>query len=183
MTEIPQLFTPRLQLRPFSITDGPVVERLAGDRNVADTTLNIPHPYPKGGGAYWIRTHPEDWNRGERLTLAICPRDDSSELFGAVSLHISSAHSHGEIGYWIGFEHWGKGYATEATEAVIKYGFGTLRLHRIQGRHLTRNPASGRVMQKVGMQLEGIHRHAYARWGQFEDVAVYATLDSERTTI
>jgi RimJ/RimL family protein N-acetyltransferase len=46
----------------------------------------------------------------------------------------------------------------------------------VQGRHFTRNAASGRVLQKLGMQLEGIHRDAYLRWSSFEDVAVYAVL-------
>lgn len=178
-SEMPQLYTRRLQLRPFRIADGPTVERLAGDRAVADTTLNIPHPYPEGGGAQWIATHADGWNRGERLTLAICSRDDTEPLLGAVSLHISPQHSHGEIGYWVSANDWGKGYATEATEALVEYALTTLRLHRVYGRHFTRNVASGRVMQKVGMQLEGINRDAFEKWSKFEDVAMYSILDSE----
>jgi hypothetical protein len=49
----------------------------------------------------------------------------------------------------------------------------------IPRRHFTRNVASGRVMQKLGMRLEGIHRDAFCRWGRFEDVAVYAVLASD----
>ena len=179
MPEMPQLRTRRLKLRPFQIADGPTVERLAGDRAIADTTLNIPHPYPEGGGAQWIATHADDWNRGERLTLAICSRFDAEELFGAISLHISTQHSNAEIGYWLSVNNWGKGYATEATEALIDYAFTALRLHRLQARHFTRNVASGRVLQKVGMQLEGIHRGAFRKWDHFEDVALYSILDSE----
>ncbi len=175
----PRLATKRLILRPFAISDGAAVEQLAGARAVADTTLTIPHPYPAGGGATWIANHDDAWRRNVGLTLAIClgPADDG--LVGAISLQLSAPHSHGELGYWIGTGHWGQGYATEAARALTAYAFTTLALHRVQGRHFTRNPASGRVLQKLGMQCEGIHRDAYLRWNRFEDVAVYAILANE----
>ena len=132
-----------------------------------------------GGGAAWIATHADAWNRGERLALAICHRSETEELLGAISLHVAPAHRHGEIGYWIGAAQWGRGYATEAARTLTGYAFAALGLRRVQGRHFTRNNASGRVLQKLGMQLEGIHRDAYSRWGRFENVAVYAILASE----
>ena len=176
MEELPQLATERLLLRPFNASDGPSVQRLAGSREVADTTLAIPHPYPIGAGAQWIETHAAAWVRRDNLTLAICNQTSPDELLGAISLHLSLPHSHGELGYWIGVDNWGKGFATEAAQALATYAFGELRLHRVQARHFTRNVASGRVMQKLGMRLEGIHRDAFCRWGRFEDVAVYAVL-------
>ena len=178
MRDIPRLSTERLVLRPFTLADGPVVEALAGAREVADTTLTMPHPYPAGGGASWIATHAENWSRNGVLALAICNRR-SNELLGAISLDIDAMHRHGEIGYWIGARYWGNGYATEATQAILEYAFTDLRLHRVQARHFIRNPASGRVLQKVGMKLEGTHRDAYIRWERFESVAVYAILENE----
>jgi RimJ/RimL family protein N-acetyltransferase len=179
MGEIPQLVTQRLVLRPFHVRDGPSVERLAGAREVADTTLTIPHPYPAGGGAQWIAGHAPAWERCDNLALAICDKTPSGELLGAISLHVSSAHSHGEIGYWIGLDSWGKGFATEAARALAAYAFAELGLHRLQGRHFTRNVASGRVLQKLGMRLEGVHRDAFCRWGRFEAIAVHAVLAPE----
>ena len=179
MPEVPRLLTERLILRPFREGDGPSVEQLAGAREVADTTLTIPHPYPIGGGAAWIATHADAWNRGVDLTLAICDRNETEAVLGAISLRVSQAHRHGEIGYWIGAAYWGRGYATEAARRLTDYAFATIGLRRVQGRHFTRNTASGRVLQKLGMQLEGIHRDAYLRWGRFEHVAVYAILASE----
>jgi len=179
MPEIPHLVTERLLLRPFDARDGSAVEQLAGAREVADTTLTIPHPYPVGGGTAWIATHAGDWERRERLTLAICARTAAQQILGAIGLHISMAHLHGEIGYWIGRDAWGNGYATEAARALVSYAFVQLGLHRVQGRHFTRNPASGRVMQKLGMQLEGVHRDAYMRSDKFENVAVYAVLAAD----
>jgi [ribosomal protein S5]-alanine N-acetyltransferase len=179
MEGIPRLVTNRLVLRPFDVRDGPDVERLAGARAVADTTLTIPHPYPAGSAAQWIATHAAAWARRDNLTLAICDRASPGELLGTIGLQLSLVHLHGEIGYWIAVNSWGKGFATEAARALVGYAFDEIRLHRVQGRHFTRNTASGRVLQKLGMRLEGIHRDAYYRWDRFEDVAVYAVLASE----
>lgn len=177
--ELPSLTTPRLILRPFASADGSDVERLAGAWEIADTTLNIPHPYPEGGGARWIKTHPAAWENGTGLTLAIARRETPETVIGAVSLAIEREHSRGELGYWIAVAEWGHGYATEAARAVGAFGFQELELHRIQARHFTRNEASGIVMKKLGMQLEGVIREAYLRWGRFEDVAVYGILAQE----
>ena len=173
---IPRLFSERLVLRPFASSDAANVERLAGAREVADTTLTIPHPYPTGSAGAWISTHGVAWERREHLTLAVCDYLAPDELLGTVSLKIETNHRNAEIGYWIGLEHWGQGYATEAARALVGHAFVELDMHRIQGRHFVRNPSSGRVMQKLGMQFEGIHRDAFRRWGQFEDVALYGLL-------
>jgi len=178
--EMPRLHTERLLLRPFDPADAPRVERLAGAREVADTTLHIPHPYPEGGGATWIATHAEGWAKHGQLTLAICERTAPGDMIGAISIGVSWAHSHGELGYWIAREHWSRGFATEDARALVAYAFDELGLHRVQAHHFTRNPASGRVMQKIGMRPEGVHRDAYVRWGRFEDIAVYGLLASDR---
>ena len=177
--ELPSLTTPRLILRPFAPADGLGVERLAGAWEIADTTLNIPHPYPEGGGLRWIKTHTVAWENGSSLTLAIALPATPQTIIGAVSLTIAREHARGELGYWIAVSEWGHGYATEAARAVATFGFEKLELHRIQARHFTRNQASGIVMQKLGMQLEGVNREAYLRWGRFEDVAVYGVLAQE----
>jgi RimJ/RimL family protein N-acetyltransferase len=169
----PILTTDRLTLRPFAPADAPAVERMAGAFEVADTTLTIPHPYPTGGGALWIATHAPSWEVGELATYAVTI---TGELVGAISLTFAVAHRRAELGYWIGVPFWGRGLATEAAHAVIAMGFERLDLNRIQAMHLTRNPASGRVMQKAGMALEGVHREYFLKNGRFEDVARYALL-------
>jgi RimJ/RimL family protein N-acetyltransferase len=174
----PNLQTERLVLRPFELADAPVVQRLAGSRAIADTTLSIPHPYPEGAAEEWIQSHAPRYREGRLATFAISSPPDRSVL-GAVGLVIVPAHATAELGYWVGEPYWGRGYATEASGALLEFGFRTLRLHRIHAHHLVRNPASGRVMQKLGMRLEGTHRHAIRKWGIFEDVAHYAILETE----
>lgn len=174
---LPTLRTERLLLRPFDEDDAPRVQRLAGAREVASTTLNIPHPYPDGVAETWIGTHLPEWEAKKRVTLAIAVAPDG--MIGGVSLHLALTHRRAELGYWIGVPHWNRGYATEASRALIDYGFEALRLHRVVARHLARNPASGRVMRKLGMSHEGTLREHTVKWGRPEDVEVYAILESE----
>ncbi|HEY7728306.1 MAG TPA: GNAT family N-acetyltransferase [Candidatus Eisenbacteria bacterium] len=176
----PTLETERLLLRPFRLEDGPEVQRLAGDRAVADTTIAIPHPYPDGAAEEWISTHASKFAAGTEATFAVT-RKPEGDLVGAIGLMISPAHARAELGYWIAVPFWGRGYATEAGRAVLEYSFTRLGLHRIQARYLVRNPASGRVLEKLGMRMEGIQRHAVRKWDVFEDVAQVAILATEWT--
>ncbi len=177
----PILETERLVLRPFGPADAPDVQRLAGDREIADTTERIPHPYEDGMAEAWIATHTERFRKRQGCEFAIILKD-TSELTGAIGLTLTMTHRRGELGYWIGRPFWGQGYCTEAGRFVIDYGFSSFDLHRIQARCMSRNLASGRVMQKLGMKHEG-RLHGYMlKWGVFEDVEVYGMLKDNFST-
>jgi len=158
--ERPTLTTARLILRPFTLDDAAAVQRLAGVPEVACVTANIPHPYEDGMAEGWIGSHPQLRKDGALLALAITKRENGT-LMGCVSLGIQPAHEKAELGYWLGTPFWGEGIMTEAARALVDYGFDELGLNRVQSRHLTRNPASGRVMQKLGMLPEGIQREVH----------------------
>ena len=178
MQERPTLITARLVLRPLTLADAPDVHRLAGEREVASTTLNIPHPYEPGMAEQWIRTHQEAYERGELVNFAIVRGADNT-LMGDIGLRINQHHAHAELGYWIGIPFWRQGYCTEAARAVVQYGFEGLRLHRIHAAHMTRPEAGLRVMQKIGMTYEGCLRQHVQKWSVFEDLATYGILQSE----
>lgn len=173
----PTLTTSRLILRPFTLADAPEVARLAGDRRIADTTLNIPHPYDESMAAAWIGTHDEAAERGDGVTLAITEKDGG--LVGAVGLSIAHAQQRAELGYWVAVPYWRRGYATEAAAAMVDYAFNALGLRRVVAHCLTRNVGSARVMEKVGMQREGTLRQHVIKWDASEDVALYAILRDE----
>jgi [ribosomal protein S5]-alanine N-acetyltransferase len=175
--QLPTLRTTRLVLRPFRMTDASAVQQLAGASEVASTTLNVPHPYEDGMADVWIATHPAAFASGAMATFAITTLDDT--LVGAISLRLEPADARADLGYWIGVPHWGLGYATEAAIAVLAFGFDVLALHRIHASHLTRNPASGRVMQKAGLSFEGILRQHVLKDGHFEDLAKYGMLRTD----
>lgn len=148
-----KLPTKRLILRSFEKSDALDVERMAGNPEVARMTLNIPHPYLPGMGLEWISTHKLGWEDRSRISYAIILAE-TDQLVGAIGL-VVNLEQEAELGYWIGQEHWGCGYCTEAAEKLIEYGSKELRFMRITARHLASNPASGRVMQKCGMKLSG----------------------------
>src|SRR2546423_8087798 len=84
-----------------------------------------------------------------------------------------------ELGYGSAFVGWKRGYATEAGGRIIDFGFESLGLHRIEAHHFLRTPASGRVMQKMGMQQEGVVRDHVVKWDRYESLAIYSILEPE----
>jgi len=123
----------------------------------------------------WIETHQPEYEAETLATFAIAV-DDTEQLIGAIGLTIDRKINKGELGYWIGQPYWNLGYATEASTAVLAYGFGDVGLNRISAKYLARNPSSGRVMEKVGMLLEGTARHDTIKWGRYEDLVSYGML-------
>ncbi len=178
VTPQPILRTQRLVLRPFCLEDAPTVQHLAGARAVADTTANIPHPYPDGAAERWISTHSTRFAAGEAAIFAITLLP-SGELIGAIGLEIAREHARAELGYWVGMPYWNQGYCTEAGRAFVEYAFRTLGLHRVHAAHFRRNPASGRVLQKIGMRYEGRLRQHMRKWDSFEDLECYGLLRDE----
>jgi [ribosomal protein S5]-alanine N-acetyltransferase len=179
MSTKPTLKTERLILRPFSLDDARDVQRLAGEKDIAKTTLTIPHPYEDGKAEEWIGTHQKDFVGGTQVVFAIVKQKEN-ELIGAIGLSsIKKEFENAELGYWIGKEFWGKGYCTEAARAVLKYGFDELGLNRIHSHHFGSNPASGKIMQKVGMTYEGTMRQHIKKWDKFEDAVCFGILKSE----
>ena len=174
----PILETERLKLRPFRIEDSKKVQILAGEKQVASTTFNIPHPYEDGIAENWINTHDETYDEGKGVVYAMTLKK-SGELVGAISLmNVVEGHQ-GELGYWVGVPYWNKGYCTEAGKAVLRYGFKDRGLNRIHASYLTRNPASSRVMEKLGMVPEGIRKEHVLKWGVFEDLGLMGILRAD----
>lgn len=167
--------TERLTLRPFRPGDAQSVQRLAGERDIADTTLNIPHPYKDGMAEEWIVGQESAYEEGKAVTFAVVLREKDL-LVGAIGLRIDRRHDKAELGYWVGKPFWNHGYATEAAIALLAFGFDELQLNRIHAAHMGRNPSSGRVMEKAGMLLEGTARQDIMKWGKYEDLVSYGLL-------
>ena len=177
MITTPILHTERLVLRPFMLEDAPDVQRFAGDRDVASTTSAIPHPYEDGMAEEWISTHKAKFEKGTGVNLAITLKDteklEDTILIGAIDLRIDQTEKIAELGYWIGKPYWNCGYATEAAKAIVTYGFDVIGLTNIHAFYFKRNPASGRVLQKIGMEFEECFPKAVEKWGVLEDFVKY----------
>ena len=169
MLSQPILRTPRLILRPFALSDAADAQRLAGAREVAATTANIPHPYEDGMAEAWINSHPAGLANGTNVVYAMTDAA-TGVLMGAIGLTVTLEHSRAELGYWLGHPYWRNGYTTEAAAEMLRYAFEELGLRRVMARHFAMNPASGRVMQKIGMAHEGVMPQHFVKWGQPVDV-------------
>ena len=178
MTAPQELRTLRLLLRCFEPGDIPAIVPLAGVREIAATTMNIPHPYSEEDGRSFLAHADADFRAGRSVTFAVTTLQ-GRDLCGAVGLAIAPAHERAELGYWIGVPYWGQGFATEAASSVLSFGFETLRLNRIHASHFAGNTASQRVLEKVGMRHEGPSRQHVRKWNRFFDVENYGLLASE----
>jgi len=174
MTIRPTLETVRLRLRPYSESDIPELLPLIGTREVAATTLRIPHPYSERDARAFFAMAEEPG----KLWLAATLRSDGRQI-GGIGLRIDEPHQHAELGYWLGVPYWGQGYATESAREMLRYGFEDLGLHRIFASHFKHNPASGRILRKLGMKYEGCQREHLLKWDQFVDSELYGILRSE----
>lgn len=172
------LVTERLILRKLEATDANRIENLAGDHEVAKTTLNIPHPYPEGSAVAFIHSTLESERTGKLITRAIIEKE-TNELIGLMAISIHSTFNRGELAYWVGKPYWGQGYGTEAAKAVLQFGFEVLKLNRIYAQSFTTNPGSWRIMEKIGLKYEGTLRQHVSRFGQYYDLAQYGILKEE----
>jgi RimJ/RimL family protein N-acetyltransferase len=127
----------------------------------------------------WIGGRRESFEKGRTVDFAITHRQDGFFIGGISLNNIDKQSELAEIGYWIGKPYWRSGYGTEAAHAVLQYGFEVLGLNCIHGKHFSSNPASGRIMQKIGMKHEGCRRQHFKKWGKFEDFELYGILRSE----
>jgi [ribosomal protein S5]-alanine N-acetyltransferase len=175
MGTLPLLQTERLILRSFTLADAPEVQKLAGQPEVALMTIHIPYPYPDGAAEAWIATHGAGFEQGLSFIFAITRRENGA-LMGGISLMADRDNGTAELGYWLGIPFWNQGYATEAAGALVAYGFETLGLRRIYARYFRHNPASGRVMRKLGMIFEGRNRQAQRRADRVADEECYGLL-------
>ncbi len=106
---------------------------------------------------------------------------DFGQPIGTISVvHSRDKIASAEIGYCIGRTWWHQGYTSEALQAVIGYLFDQVGINRIEACHDVNNPNSGRVMEKCGMRLEGIHRAADRNNQGICDMARYAILKTDR---
>jgi len=180
---MPILETERLLLRRLELSDAPLMNDYLRDREIAANTLLIPYPYPNGAAEEWIQHAHQSYDSGDSYQFAIVLKN-TGQMIGVIGLGLRTEHRRGELGYWIGKPYWNHGYATEAARRVIAFGFEVLGLNRIHAIYFTRNPASARVMQKIGMSYEGNLRGHYFKWGEFLDAGLYSILreDYERET-
>jgi ribosomal-protein-alanine N-acetyltransferase len=104
---------------------------------------------------------------------------ESNKMIGTLEFRVHEANRSGELGFTLNRHYWGKGYMTEAAKLVLELAFDVLGLERVFAMHDVKNPASGKVMSRLGMTYEGILRRNHLVEGVFADSAHYSILKEE----
>lgn len=175
----PLIVTERLALRELRLADAPAVSARAGDKRVARYLLAVASPYPVALASRWIASRLAWWTSGRGVTLAIVHRSAPDQLIGSASLRRHNRDRRAELGYWLGADSWGAGYATEAAGALVDYGFRDLGLGRVYAQVLEGNTASCRVLDKLGFVVEGVRRRHVRKAGHLRDMTLYGLLHDE----
>jgi RimJ/RimL family protein N-acetyltransferase len=157
-----RLETERLLLRPQEAGDIASLVPLLNDFEVAKNLANIPHPYTMEDAKGFIARGIEFRAKGQGYPFALIAKANAA-LVGGCGLRLQD-DGFFELGYWIGRPYWGLGYASEAARRVAAFAFHELKAMTIHAGWFHDNPASGRVLEKLGAVPAGTdHRNSVAR--------------------
>jgi RimJ/RimL family protein N-acetyltransferase len=161
--------TDRLVLRAPVLPDAAAISALLANWNVAHWLVRVPFPYRTEHAAAWIERSIQERAAGVGWPFLILRRDDDL-LIGCMDISIEGDVRGGTLGYWLGEDYWGHGYATEAARAVIGFAFDILKLSEVNASALPDNARSMRVLEKAGLRPIG---------RQFEDTVERGRVDTE----
>ncbi len=170
--------TERLVLRRYTHDDAEDVLEFASQPSVARVTSGNIEATEEGIRRYIdLQNSYQAFEKDKVFDLAI-ERKEDGKVIGLLTL-IRRDHKKGVIGWALGVDYRGRGYATEAARALMGYGFRSLGLHRIEADTSSRNPDSLRLMERLGMRREAHLREAVYEDGEWLDTYIYATLAAE----
>src|SRR5262245_59279986 len=159
-----------------------LVEHL-NDREIHSRLLHVPHPYTVKDADEWLeRVAKNTQQQGQPVNFAIRERD--ATLIGGIGYNdIEVGKSHrAELGYWLAKSHWGRGIMADVVRRYCRHGFEQLGLAKITAHAFIDNPASARVLEKVGFVRECLlHKH-FRKDDKLLDVWLYANFASEKST-
>ena len=162
-----EIKTERLVLRQLMLEDAKAFSKLASDYDIAKMTGSLPYPMPLFSAEFKIMYLRRQKQRGLAYPYAITK--DGGELIGVMDLFRSTPDAVLEIGYWIGKPYWGQGLSTEAAKAIIQEARETLGVKALKAGVFADNPASLRVLQKLGFKTTG-EEEMYFSMGRLKKV-------------
>lgn len=167
-------------LRPFRLDDFGALHAMQSDEGVMRWLYGEPRTEEETRAYLDVKVAGDALRaEGDWLSAAVTLAS-TGEVVGDVALNWSSEqHRGGELGFVVHPDHQGNGYATEAARPILAFGFETVGFHRLIGRLESRNTASARVLEKLGMRLEAHFVENEFVKGEWQSEAVYALLDHE----
>ena len=165
------------RIRPWESRDLERLPAIANDIGVARYLRHrFPHPYTNEDAAVWlalVAAKPD----GSRFAIEV-----DGVLAGGIAIEpFTQEHADvGDLGYWLGREYWGRGIATSLVRALVRHGFETLNLRRLEAPVMAANVASARVLEKAGFVCEATLSQYYVdREGTLHDGIMYRMIRSE----
>jgi len=154
------LEAPRLRLRRLTEADIPALMQEADTWNIARYTALIPHPYTRKEAAKFIEGAQVDQTRNTRHVFALETRV-GGDLIGCIEVNMGRGSD--TFGYWVGEDHWGQGFATEAALALARFAFQTAAKNELCASVHPDNPGSARVLEKAGFVYDRVERDLQGR--------------------
>ncbi|UTR14806.1 GNAT family N-acetyltransferase [Salipaludibacillus sp. LMS25] len=177
--DLPTLTTDRLKLRKITLEDTEDMFHYASDEEISRYVTWDTHPSLKETKAF-IDHILIKYENNELAPWGIVLKK-TNNLIGTIDfVNWSTTHRVAEIAYALSRQHWGDGLMTEAAEAVVKFGFQSMDLIRIEAKCFDINRGSARVMEKVGMRYEGTMRQAMIVKGKPRNLLLYAILKDDK---
>lgn len=176
--DLPTLETERLTLRKFTFDDAQDMFEYSSE---PDLTRFVPWETHKSinDTNKFLNYILTQYSQGKLSPWAI-EYKEIKKVIGTIDFVAwSTAHHRAEIGFILSKDYWGRGLIVEASSKVIKFGFENMELNKIEASCMVENTQSQRVLQKLGMRLEGILRNKYLIKGKFRDMATYSILKME----
>ncbi|MGM0899528.1 MAG: GNAT family N-acetyltransferase [Bacillota bacterium] len=174
----PQLETPRLLMRKVTFKD---LEDMHAYTSSQEVTKYVPFPTHKTleDTRKFIDFILEQYQINKKLLWGIQLRETQKFIGTIEFVSFEPTHNKAEIAYILSDDYWGNGIMSEAANEVIKFGFQTLNLTRIQARTFKENIGSQKVLEKVGMTFEGTLRKSMFLKGKYQDINIYSILKEE----
>jgi RimJ/RimL family protein N-acetyltransferase len=176
------LETERLVLRQPTLADVKAIAAVVADKRVSINLRRVPHPYTVDDATTFVTTVATTTD-----TVFLIERERT--VIGLVGVNWEDENAP-ELGYCLGVDHWGKGYATEAARAVIDYAFEEFAIERLISNARVLNPASRHVLEKCGFQWTGVELHRFLALGSSTPVdcfkldrAVWASIKGWRNSM
>jgi RimJ/RimL family protein N-acetyltransferase len=157
------LETERLTLRRPTLADVKAIARLANDRRIAENTRRLPHPYSQDHAVSFVREIAR-----ERRDVAFLIENDFVPI-GMVGISWRDPQTP-DLGYWLGTDYWGRGFATETARAAIDFFFEETENEILHAGARVSNPASRNVLEKCGFQWSGVELHRFEALGSSSPV-------------
>jgi len=155
-----RLVTARLEIRPLVAGDAAEIQRLANDWAVARWLPRLPHPYALADAHDWIGFAARQRAAGTEWPYAIQRHGDLTPC-GSVGMINQPKSQTVELGYWIGKDFWGQGFATEAARALVEAAFDRLPVRAIEAMVMVENAPSIALLTRLGFQVTGDEEHNF----------------------